>query len=76
MISSRRAFLVAALFAAVAPTLGAPAALASSQMHAPGPAEAVHGQEGLRFTTRHLPSSHQAQPRQPVEDPFADLILG
>jgi len=76
MIGSRRAFLAAALFAAAASTLGAPVALASGPMHVPGPASAVHGQERFRFTTRHFPSSHQAQPRQPVEDPFADLILG
>jgi hypothetical protein len=76
MTNSRRAILAAALFAVAASMLDAPVALAADSAHVSGPTKAVHGQERLPFTKSHLPSSHQAQPRQPVEDPLADLILG
>ncbi|QOZ09898.1 hypothetical protein [Bradyrhizobium sp. CCBAU 51765] len=75
MTHSRRAFLAIALFA-VACTLGAPSALAGSPVHVPDPRVAVHPERSLRQIDRHLPNIRQAQPRQPVEDPLADLILG
>lgn len=76
MTHSRRAFLAIALFVAAASTLGAPTALAGSPMHVPDPRVAVHPERGFRPIDRHLPTIRQAQPRQPVEDPLADLILG
>ena len=76
MTNSRRAILAAALFVVAASSLGAPVALAAGSAHVSGPARAVHGQQRFPFTKSHLPSSRQAQPHQPVEDPLADLNLG
>jgi hypothetical protein len=76
MIGSRRAFLAIALLATTASTLGPSLAHASSPMLVTGNRNANHPQEHIRLTNRHLPSNHRAQPQQPVEDPFADMILG
>jgi hypothetical protein len=76
MIGSRRAFLAFSLLATTASMLGAPLAHASSPMHVSGSRNAIHTQEHFRLSNRHLPSNHEAQPRQHVEDPFADMILG
>jgi len=76
MIGSRRAFLALSLLATTASMLGAPLAHASSPMHVSGNGNAIHTQEHFRLTNKHLPSNHEAQPQQHVEDPFADMILG
>ncbi|MET4386058.1 hypothetical protein ABIB73_001803 [Bradyrhizobium sp. F1.4.3] len=75
MIDSRRTFLAISLLATTSMP-GASFAHASSPTHVPGNRNAIHLQEHFRLTNRHLPGNHQAQPRQQVEDPFADLILG
>ncbi|TCU74923.1 hypothetical protein EDE08_103138 [Bradyrhizobium sp. R2.2-H] len=76
MTHSRRAFLAIALFVAVASTLGASSALAGSPVHVRNPGVAVHSERGFPQIDRHPPTIRQAQPRRPVEDPLADLLLG
>lgn len=76
MIGSRRASLTIALPAAAASVLGVPLAHASSPMRVPGNRNANHPQEHVRLTNGHLPCNHQAHPRQHVEYPLADMILG
>jgi hypothetical protein len=76
MTGSRRASLTIALLVTAGSMLGAPLAYARSPMHSSGNRSNVHSQEHLRFTTGPLPCIRQAQPRQHVEDPFADINLG
>lgn len=76
MIGSRRAFFAIALLATTASMLGAPLAHASRPTHVSGNRNAIHTQEHFRLTNRYLPSNHQVQPQQHLEDPFADMILG
>ena len=76
MIDSRHAFLAITLLATAASMPGAAFAHARSPVHVSGNRNAIHLQERFRLTNRHQPYNHPAQPRQQVEDPFADMNLG
>ena len=76
MIDSRHAFLAITLLATAASMPGAAFAHASSPAHVSGSSNVIRLHERSRLANTHLPYNRQAQPRQHVEDPFADMILG